>query len=1251
MAQLKAGSTAGGQVIATQDWVTSTIVDGAPSALNTLNELAAAINDNSSYAASITTALAGKLSTTGKAADSDKLDGYHASSFWRNGVNNTWTPSTNILLPQSANNQEWSFDITRNGHSGGYWQVWDSSNSTLLKVVAGDGKVHAPYGFVGNLQGNITGSAASATTAGSATTATTAANLGDFYTADDWFRATGDNNHVKFYGNSRQMLFRTDGTTETYGGIGGYPFVWTYNGSSSGSRIMILHTDGRLWTSRYGWLDTAFQAAGSYAASSHNHDSTYLKLSGGTVTGDLEVNGNTFKVGRHIDAKNGWSGGNSELFLGWYSDKLVIGNDVYGKHDYARDMPLNSIAVNNPLYSWKNIALGRNASMPTAEWGAQGASTGFIVIEFPVNGHAMIHAEIAVYEYNGYNGSTVLAAGHPWNNGWYQYGSKTLGELGKQVRFAQLAETGVYCIVLGDATSPWTYGQVQLKRIQNGNYYDNRVAGNGTFRIYQGTDEGIFNMITEDTSGSIDVNRAATADSASSAVNADKVDNLHASSFIRSDADDNVGAHTEWQDNYQVRLGNSADFRMWHDGSHTIFRNYNHAAGNIYFQGENTSGTNNGLLYLITDTSRSYVKLYENGGEKLRTVSDGIRVYGSARIDGSTNNGRLYSDDWGVKVGTDNGHIQFGPANNDWAHIYTDRPAFYTNKPIYENNARLATQSYAVDQKNAAITHADTRIDDEVLPAIADVTLASLGFTGATNANYITNNNQLSNGAGYLTSTNDRVYITDSRGAQRAPSYYNDRYAQFDFQNQADTGAGGDGWHALMTVSKWSSFHDSHRQEQIIFTGENLRRRTAISDSEWGDIKTIWDTGNLDPVINASVSNDTITFTRAGGSTFAVTTSDANTNTVTSVGVSGDLSTGNITLVGSGGTSISKSGGTITISSASSAGSSYPIIITGGSTFLGTAAGGNDDGTNNYNVGVGDNALAANTSGYSNVAIGPFALYNPTATHSSVAIGNSALGDTTSGVRNTAVGQESNWLNTTGSENVSLGYRSLYNSMTSYFNTAIGVGAMYNIDGISSDNVAVGLYSMNYMIEGRYNTAVGTYALSDNEFGNNNVALGYYAGGGDYQGTNSVYLGMNTSPNSWNQTNQVVIGYGAQGNGSNTITFGNRSIVENFFTAGPVLGQDFIPTSDSRLKENIVNSTYGLDAVKQLQAKKYNLIGKEENSIGLIAQEVEPVIPEVVRQSSNGYYGVNYGALVPVLVEAIKELEARVASLEQQLNS
>ena len=96
--------------------------------------------------------------------NADMVDGYHSSSLWR-ADGGSWNPNANILLNQTANNQEWSFDITRNGYTGGYWHVWDSSNSTMLKVDAVTGKVSAPYNFVGNLEGNAT----TATTAGALT--------------------------------------------------------------------------------------------------------------------------------------------------------------------------------------------------------------------------------------------------------------------------------------------------------------------------------------------------------------------------------------------------------------------------------------------------------------------------------------------------------------------------------------------------------------------------------------------------------------------------------------------------------------------------------------------------------------------------------------------------------------------------------------------------------------------------------------------------------------------------------------------------------------------------------------------------------------------------------------------------------------------------------------------------------------------------------------------------------------------------
>ena len=78
--------------------------------------------------------------------NADTVDGYHASSLWRSD-GGTWNPSANIALNATANGQEWSFDITRNGKTGCYWHVWDSSLGSCLRVDADNGKVTACYSF------------------------------------------------------------------------------------------------------------------------------------------------------------------------------------------------------------------------------------------------------------------------------------------------------------------------------------------------------------------------------------------------------------------------------------------------------------------------------------------------------------------------------------------------------------------------------------------------------------------------------------------------------------------------------------------------------------------------------------------------------------------------------------------------------------------------------------------------------------------------------------------------------------------------------------------------------------------------------------------------------------------------------------------------------------------------------------------------------------------------------------------------
>ena len=60
----------------------------------------------------------------------------------------------------------------------------------------------------------------------------------------------------------------------------------------------------------------------------------------------------------------------------------------------------------------------------------------------------------------------------------------------------------------------------------------------------------------------------------------------------------------------------------------------------------------------------------------------------------------------------------------------------------------------------------------------------------------------------------------------------------------------------------------------------------------------------------------------------------------------------------------------------------------------------------------------------------------------------------------------------------------------------------------------------------------------------------------------------------------------------------------------------------------------------------YNKIGKDERKVGVIAQEVEEVLPEVVHTDTEGMKAVDYGKMVGVLIEAIKELKQEIEELK-----
>ncbi len=91
-------------------------------------------------------------------------------------------------------------------------------------------------------------------------------------------------------------------------------------------------------------------------------------------------------------------------------------------------------------------------------------------------------------------------------------------------------------------------------------------------------------------------------------------------------------------------------------------------------------------------------------------------------------------------------------------------------------------------------------------------------------------------------------------------------------------------------------------------------------------------------------------------------------------------------------------------------------------------------------------------------------------------------------------------------------------------------------------------------------------------------------------------------------------------------------------------------SSDARLKKNIATLTSGLATITQLRGVSYNWKddSKPENKIGFIAQEVEKVLPELVITKEDGFKAVSYAEMTAVLVEAVKELNAKVGKLEAE---
>ena len=82
-----------------------------------------------------------------------------------------------------------------------------------------------------------------------------------------------------------------------------------------------------------------------------------------------------------------------------------------------------------------------------------------------------------------------------------------------------------------------------------------------------------------------------------------------------------------------------------------------------------------------------------------------------------------------------------------------------------------------------------------------------------------------------------RLGVEDTRNTMPQPNQFAGRARSWDFKHRNDTGAGGRGWHAVLTVAPWLDYQYDHPQQQLVWRGDGLSYRSATDGATWGPYK------------------------------------------------------------------------------------------------------------------------------------------------------------------------------------------------------------------------------------------------------------------------------------------------------------------------------------------------------------------------------------------------------------------------------
>ena len=220
-------------------------------------------------------------------------------------------------------------------------------------------------------------------------------------------------------------------------------------------------------------------------------------------------------------------------------------------------------------------------------------------------------------------------------------------------------------------------------------------------------------------------------------------------------------------------------------------------------------------------------------------------------------------------------------------------------------------------------------------------------------------------------------------------------------------------------------------------------------------------------------------------------------------------------------------------------------------------------------------------------------------------------------------------------------------------------------DNSHPSNNSAGTYSvaMGYgtTASGDFSTAMGYSTTASGEIstamgrettasGANSTAMGIRTTARDYA---SVVIGQyNSSGSSATSASDFSTSAPAFVIGNGTASYAKSDAFKVMFNGDATVSNDLtvsgdvVVSSDARLKSNIVSLGSTLPKLLQIDGKSYEMKGKQK--IGVLAQEIQEVFPELVSEDDNEMLAVNYQGLVPVLINALKEQQSEIDELKEQ---